>query len=101
MRDTLAWPERQLETILKIEECDSAILEFFSDDPFGLQAEPISIETNRLFKIANGESKQCYPRLHELMVASHGFRATDIRYNAVWRLNRNVRKDSRRNGSAE
>ena len=57
-RQALARPQRETHARLQIEEGDRAVLELLADDAFGVQAEAVTVEADRLLQIVNRQGDQ-------------------------------------------
>ena len=53
MGKAAARPDRKLQAGLQIEERHRAMLELFADDAFGLETQPVAIETQRPLQVVN------------------------------------------------
>ncbi len=63
-REALAWPQRQLQPRLQIEECDGSVLELRADDALGAEAQTVSVERDRALEIIDPEREESDVRIH-------------------------------------
>jgi hypothetical protein len=61
---TLAWPKRELQPGLQIEEGDRAVLELLADDAFRRKAKAVAVETHRALEIVDADGKDSDARFH-------------------------------------
>ncbi len=65
MSKAFAWPDSELESGLQVKKGNRTLLEFLSDDAFGLEPETVPVEPERPFQIIDAERDNSYSWLHE------------------------------------